>query len=44
MFIKYAQGFVVKPGGVGTLDEIFLNINTHTNSKNWKIPYRLSWK
>ncbi len=23
MFIKYAQGFIVMPGGVGTLDELF---------------------
>ena len=23
MFVKYAQGFVVMPGGFGTLDEVF---------------------
>jgi hypothetical protein len=23
MFLKYAQGFVVLPGGLGTLDELF---------------------
>jgi len=23
MFVKYAQGFVVMPGGLGTLDELF---------------------
>ena len=23
MFVKYAQGFIVMPGGVGTLDELF---------------------
>ena len=23
MFVKYAQGFVVMPGGFGTLDEFF---------------------
>ncbi|MCP6390461.1 LOG family protein, partial [Klebsiella pneumoniae] len=23
MFVKYAQGFVVLPGGLGTLDELF---------------------
>ncbi len=23
MFVKYAQGFIVLPGGFGTLDELF---------------------
>jgi uncharacterized protein (TIGR00730 family) len=23
MFVKYSQGFIVLPGGVGTLDELF---------------------
>jgi uncharacterized protein (TIGR00730 family) len=23
MFVKYSQGFIVMPGGVGTLDELF---------------------
>ena len=23
MFVKYAQGFIVLPGGLGTLDELF---------------------
>ena len=31
MFVKYAQGFIVLPGGVGTLDELFENNYFNTN-------------
>ena len=38
MFVKYAQGFVVMPGGVGTLDELFEAITLIQTEKNSKIP------
>ena len=38
MFVKYAQGFVVMPGGVGTLDELFEAFTLIQTSKVAKFP------
>ena len=38
MFVKYAQAFVVMPGGVGTLDELFEAI-TLIQTKKFKNTY-----
>lgn len=38
MFVKYAQGFVVLPGGVGTLDELFEAYTLLQTSKVNKFP------
>ena len=38
MFLKYAQGFVVLPGGFGTLDELFEAINLIQTNKVEKFP------
>ena len=38
MFIKYAQGFIVLPGGVGTLDELFEAITLIQTGKIGKFP------
>ena len=38
MFIKYAQGFIVMPGGVGTLDELFEAYTLLQTSKVNKFP------
>ncbi len=38
MFVKYAQGFIVMPGGVGTLDELFEALTLLQTSKVNKFP------
>ncbi len=38
MFVKYAQAFVVLPGGIGTLDELFEALTLVQTKKIKKIP------
>lgn len=38
MFVKYAQGFIVFPGGFGTLDELFETLTLVQTQKIDKIP------
>lgn len=38
MFVKYSQGFIVMPGGVGTLDELFESFTLLQTSKINKFP------
>jgi len=44
MFVKYAQGFIVLPGGVGTLDELFEAITLIQTEKIGKFPIVLIGK
>ena len=44
MFVKYAQGFIVMPGGVGTLDELFEAITLIQTQKIGAFPIVLVGK
>jgi len=44
MFIKYSQGFVVMPGGFGTLDEFFEAITLIQTDKSTRFPIILVGK
>ena len=44
MFIKYAQGFIVMPGGFGTLDEFFESLTLIQTQKIGKFPIVLVGK
>ncbi|MES2734261.1 MAG: TIGR00730 family Rossman fold protein [Bacteroidota bacterium] len=44
MFVKYAQGFVVMPGGMGTLDELFEAITLIQTRKIGRFPIVLVGK
>lgn len=44
MFVKYAQGFIVMPGGFGTLDELFEAITLIQTQKIGKFPIVLVGK
>jgi len=44
MFIRYAQGFIVLPGGFGTLDELFESVTLIQTGKIGKFPIILVGK
>ena len=44
MFMKYAQGFIVLPGGYGTLDEMFEALTLIQTKKSGKFPVILLGK
>jgi uncharacterized protein (TIGR00730 family) len=44
MFVKYAQGFIVLPGGLGTLDELFEALTLIQTNKTGRFPIVLVGK
>ena len=44
MFLKYSKGFVVFPGGLGTLDELFEALTLAQTGHNVKYPIVLVGK
>jgi len=38
MFVKYAHGFVIMPGGFGTLDECFTALTLIQTRRSYKVP------
>lgn len=44
MFVKYAQGFIVLPGGMGTLDELFEALTLIQTQKTGRFPIVLVGK
>ena len=44
MFLKYSQGFVIFPGGLGTLDELFEALTLVQTGHNIKYPIVLVGK
>lgn len=44
MFVKYSQGFVVMPGGFGTMDELFEAITLIQTKKIGRFPIILVGK
>ena len=38
MFVKYAQGFIALPGGMGTLDELFESLTLVQTQKTGRFP------
>lgn len=44
MFVKYAQGFIVLPGGLGTLDELFEALTLIQTHKTGRFPIVLVGK
>ncbi len=44
MFVKYAQGFIVLPGGFGTLDELFEALTLIQTGKSTRFPVVLVGK
>lgn len=44
MFVKYAQGFIVLPGGMGTLDELFEALTLIQTHKTGRFPIVLVGK